>query len=91
MEHVFVPKSVREIRDDAFRDCANLRGVIFEEGSMLRTIGKSAFQNCSRLRNISLPEGLEYIGKYCFYNSGLESITFPSLLKTIEKDAFYKC
>ena len=66
IERVFIPKGVREIQDSAFEDCKSLREVIFEEGSKLKKIGKCAFQSCSRLKNISLPEGLEYIGKYCF-------------------------
>ena len=66
IECIFIPKSVIEIQENAFRDCKNLREVIFEEGSRLKKIGESAFQNCSSLRNILLPEGLESIGEDCF-------------------------
>ena len=34
---------------------------------------------------------MEYIGKYCFYFSGIEEITLPSTLKEISKGAFDCC
>ena len=34
---------------------------------------------------------MEYLGEYCFYNSGLESIKIPPALKTIEAWTFFKC
>ena len=43
------------------------------------------------MKSVTLPEGLEYVGECCFKESALESITLSSSLKTVEKDAFYKC
>ena len=38
--------------------------------STLRRIGYGAFKGC-HLREIRLPDSLEYIGKECFWGSGL--------------------
>ena len=46
---------------------------------------------CKNLKAIELPDGLEYLGNECFYNSGLESIRIPPALKTIEARTFYRC
>ena len=75
----------------AFCECRNLREVVFEKRSRLKKIGQSAFQNCSRLRSISLPEGLESIGRYCFYESCLEEIAIPSGVTELEDHAFSDC
>ena len=52
--------------------------------STLRRIEHNAFWDYRRLRSIALPEGPQYIGSQCFCASGLESVRFPSTLKTIE-------
>ena len=49
----------------------------------LKRILHSAFKKCKNLKNIILPEGLEYINEYSFYESALENVTLPSTLKAI--------
>lgn len=82
---------MEEISESVFKDCINLKEVVFEEGSRLKKIGKYAFSGCSNLRNIRLPEGLEHIGNGCFCETNLEEITIPSSVATIEEYAFYNC
>ena len=36
---IFIPKSVEEIQDNAFKKCRNLKEVVFEAGSVLNKIG----------------------------------------------------
>ena len=43
------------------------------------------------MKHIALPDKLEYIGEYCFRESGLEFISLPPTLKIIGKNAFYLC
>lgn len=74
MKRVFIPKSVQEIQESAFFECESLREVVFEEGSMLKSIEKLAFWNCILLEKINLPEGLERIGNMCFFESDLKEI-----------------
>ena len=87
-----IPASVREIQTCAFYCCRNLTRVEFEQsGSLLKVIGREAFYGCRCLRTIDLPNGLEEIGLRVFRESGLESITMPSSVRTICQSAFCKC
>lgn len=44
------------------------------------------------IESVHLPEGLEYIGKFCFCEcESLKEIHLPSTLKTISAHAFYRC
>ena len=38
--------------------------------------------------DIIVPEGVTYINDFAFYGTGIDSVTFPSSLKSIRKDAF---
>ena len=59
--------------------------------STLRRIEYRAFQNCRDLKNIGLPDNLEFIESYCFYQSALESVKLPASLRMISQFAFAKC
>ena len=59
--------------------------------STLKRIECRTFAGCKNLKTVELPNGLEYIGKECFYESGLESVRIPSALKTIEGWTFFNC
>ena len=61
IERIVIPKSVEVIQEYAFDGCRNLKEVVFEEGSMLKTIAKRTFTNCGSLAKITLPEGLKSI------------------------------
>ena len=90
-KRIFIPKSVLQIGDYAFDGCKNLKEVVIEEGSKLKTIEMDAFQNCNSLVRINLPEGLEKIGIFSFWETGLENIEFSASLRTIAYGAFAKC
>lgn len=59
--------------------------------STLQWIGESAFANCHNLTSIDIPDGVETIGEYAFYNTGavFGKITIPASVKIIRKMAFY--
>ncbi|MCR4743196.1 MAG: leucine-rich repeat protein [Treponema sp.] len=51
-----------------------------------------SFKGCSSLKTITLPNSLETIGDYAFYNcTSLTNISFPDSLETIGDEAFYNC
>lgn len=50
---------------------------------------KNAFQGCTKLKHIDLPEGLEYLGEYCFSGTGLESLHIPDCVKVIPTSYFW--
>lgn len=57
----------------------------------LKRIEYSAFAKCKNLKRVQLPRGLKYIGKACFYGSGLEEIKFPSSVRVVGIWAFKNC
>ena len=56
--------SVVEVKSKAFKDCKQLREVVFNEG--LQKIGIYAFYNCKLLSSITLPSTVIEIGSYAF-------------------------
>ena len=50
-----------------------------------QSIEKWVFEGCRGLKKVVLSEGLESIGYECFKGSGLEEITIPKSVKTIEE------
>lgn len=56
----------------------------------VRILGKCAFSGCdSLLEEVILPEGLEEIDEYAFYNSNIEKLALPDSLRVIGEYAFY--
>ena len=89
-KRVFVLKEVTEICCE-FKYCLYPAEVIFEEGSRLRVLGDNTFDDCIHLKKIRLPDGLEKIGRRCFYNTELEEFVIPASVKEIGKEAFGCC
>ncbi len=74
---------------NCFYGCQMLNGAYFGEG--LVSLGDSAFDYCEAMTWVSLPEGLTYIGTWCFSNDALYSVTIPSTVTTIGEGAFNNC
>ena len=79
LEEIVIPRKVKKIVgvDDyhgAFRDCKNLRNVIFKQGSELTEIGNWAFGECESLQSICLPDKLREIGESVFKNTSLKKV-----------------
>ncbi|MBQ7760946.1 MAG: leucine-rich repeat domain-containing protein [Clostridia bacterium] len=71
---------------------AKLIKVVFEDGSLCKSIGKGAFYKCSELESINIPSSVESIGEYAFYNcSSLKNINIPELITEINAYSFYNC
>ena len=78
LKTVYVPNTVTEIQHSSFQG-SPIERVVFEEGSQLKSIGDGAFQSCANLATITFPEGLESLGRNCFYQSGLSgTIVIPN-------------
>lgn len=82
-QSAYIPKSVKNIDDSAFKGCKALRRVEFEEGSALETIGYSAFEGCNGLLAITIPQNVTTISLAAF--SGCDNLTDI----TIESEAIY--
>jgi len=80
---LYIPASVTEIGDNAFKNYTELEAVIFEQNEQagvsamgitgLQTIGNSAFHKCSSLKAIQIPDTVTEIESFAF--NGCSSIT----------------
>ena len=87
-----IPSNVTQIYNNCFENCININSIIFQENSLLKTIGNSAFKNCQSLTNIILPNNLESLGDNCFLDcSGLINIVLNNKLKNIGNNCFKNC
>lgn len=86
---VSIPASVETIPFGLFTNCASLEEVQLAEG--LLVIGQESFWACESLKSLVFPESLAVIGERAFYNSGLESITFPDKRVSVGDGIFDFC
>lgn len=86
LNSVKIGKSVTSIERQAFSQCPALTSVTL--GENLKFIKTSAFENCTALSNIVLPSSLQVIDSRAFYNTALVSVSVPSSVVNIGKDAF---
>lgn len=86
LNSVKIGKSVTTIERSAFSECPALTSVTL--GENLKYIKTSAFENCKILSNIILPSSLQVIDSRAFCNTALVSVSVPSSVVNIDKDAF---
>lgn len=86
-------KGLECIKENAFRDDANLTGKLLFSNK-LKKVEKYSFYNCSKLSgDLTLPDSVEEIGDSSFRNcSGLNgNLTISNSMKVIADNAFYNC
>lgn len=86
LNSVKIGKSVTTIGRQAFSECPALTSVTL--GENLKFIKTSAFERCTVLSDIILPSSLQVIDSRAFYNTALVSVSVPSSVVNIGKDAF---
>lgn len=92
IQTVIIPKTITTIEENAFDQCKNLKKVVFEKGSKLKTIDNYAFAGCKNIQAIELPDSVEQIGEWAFSDcSKMESVKFPKGLRNIDEGAFNSC
>ncbi len=89
LEGVVLPEGVSSIGANAFWGCEKLSKINLPESLII--IKASAFLGCTSLKHISLPKNLEAIKSEAFRSSGLEEITIPSKITTIDLETFWDC
>ena len=77
---------VTTLAQSAFEGCSNLQAVTLPNS--ITYINQDAFYGCSKLGSLNLEEGLTTISQRAFYNCNLSSITIPSTVTSIGKNAF---
>ena len=93
-ETLIIPNTVRTIGNYAFRNCLNLKKVIFEEGTENLTVGTNTFYGCTALESVQFPTQLVSLGSSTFYGcTALTEVVFPDDcgITEIPSSAFRGC
>lgn len=86
---VLIGDEAAEIKDNAFKDCKELKSFVMNEG--LLRIGKNSFENCCSLVNVRFQD-VDYVGDEAFLNcTGLISVELGSDLQHIGMGTFKNC
>jgi surface protein len=88
LEEVVLPDTVTVIKACAFYHCYSLTSINIQ--NILR-IERDAFYCCHELKQISLPDTLEYIGSFAFSITGLEHLSIPKKITSLENNVFPHC
>ena len=85
-----IPDYVRQIEDDAFKDCTKLTEVVFPE--KLGRIGDDAFSGCTNLKKADISSQVTKIGSYAFAGCvSLSEVTLPHTLEYMDDGIFEGC
>lgn len=98
LRSVHIGKGVRALSNWHFRCCPKLRVIDLskenphlkiEDGLVLSADGKELWRSLFHRKELRIPEGVECVKDVaCWYDDKLESITFPSSLRTIGDNSF---
>ena len=87
LKAITIPQSVTSLGGSAFYDCNAAASI---DCGSLTVIPDRAFYNAKAVKTVKLSDNVTSIGERAFYScSLLETINWPSQLKTIGKQAFY--
>ncbi|MCR4691886.1 MAG: leucine-rich repeat domain-containing protein, partial [Lachnospiraceae bacterium] len=85
VENVKVGNNIKEISDNAFSGCVNLKSVDLSKAN-IEIIGKNAFKG-TKLKTVTLPDTVKTVKAGAFSNcKNMTSITFGKNTKTIGKN-----
>ena len=65
----------------------NVENIIF--GETVKKIPNDLLNGCFFVKQIQIPESVEEIGSYAFYDSGIRSVSIPKGVKKIGEKAFF--
>ena len=89
---IYIPKTVKSIKENVFAMCTNLESVIIPEDSNLTELGPCTFAECIHLKSIVIPSKVKKIEACTFLGcSMLDSVTLGQNTESIEKEAFSGC
>lgn len=90
IETVFIPDTVRDLDEELFKDCVNLKSVRIP--SNIDYIPGGMFRGCTNLAKVIIPDKVGTIYYSAFRNcSSLKSINLPKSVVWIQPGAFSGC
>ncbi|MDR1334461.1 MAG: leucine-rich repeat domain-containing protein [Holosporaceae bacterium] len=94
LESITIPASVRALGKSCFKNCRNLRTIIFSAGSEITEIPAEAFAGCEKLESIIIPASVRTLGESCFekcYELGRVDFSSCFQIDAIPTKAFANC
>jgi len=89
IKKVVISKDITAVGNYAFAYSQNIESVVFEEGSVLESVGVLAFMNVPKVTEFILPETVTYIGSYAFADCfALTNVYVPQGMEYIYATAF---
>ncbi len=103
LETVYIPKNVTSISwssnstDEAFNDCPKVKFIVDSENTEFSSDNFGSIYNSDKtilyklpefIQEYTLPDSVQTIKSFAFYNSNLNSLIITSNVKTVEADAF---
>ncbi|MBR3464072.1 MAG: leucine-rich repeat domain-containing protein [Clostridiales bacterium] len=87
IKKLVIGSEITRVGNYAFYGCYNISEIVFQ-GNKVKSFGEAAFASCSGIKNMVVPQGVVSLGKWCFTEAYLDSVTFPTSLKVIAYGAF---
>lgn len=84
-----LPDGITSMGDSCLRNSDRIRSVRLPEG--MDEVPPYFLSGCSRVRSLYLPQHLKTIRRDGLAGAGLDSITLPEGMKSIERGAFWAC
>lgn len=83
---------LKEINDLTIKNYIKLKLEVNRNGDFIICNNiLTRYTGTATAKEVVIPEGVEIIDKYLFYNIGIVKVTLPESLKVIEECAFYAC
>lgn len=79
--------ALEKLGSNAFKDCRSLSSV--PSAGHIKTVPEACFSGCSNLESFTLPEDLEMIEPFAFYQCARLGTLLPPSLQQIRHHAFY--
>lgn len=83
LKKVTLPDQITSIGVSAFNSCSSLNDVNIPQS--LTELQYGVFAGCTSLAEVEIPDSVVKIGGKAFFNTGLNSITIPKSVTTIEE------
>ena len=97
---VGIPKTITNIATLAFNDCRSLASIIVAANNSRYTAIQGVLYDKSEktllscphvMKELSVPNGVERIADFAFFNCSIESVQMPEGVRSIGESAFYNC
>ena len=91
LEKFDFPKTITEIKTNAFSGCKMMTTATFAENADIKTIGSGAFADCG-LKNFMVPKNVQKIEREAFRNcAALDTVNISEATTDISPEAFKNC